>query len=77
MDSEGSGHSLIEVLSQQLPAGTEENLKSLRITSIQAVICTEYLPNISTEHYCWTKLLSHEDNVKYAKVKAVGRGEEP
>jgi hypothetical protein len=56
MDFEGSGHSLIQVLSQQLPRGTEENLKSLRITSTQAVNCTEHLPNISAEHYCWTKL---------------------
>jgi hypothetical protein len=40
-----------EVLSWQLPGGTEENTKNLRIGSILVEVRTEHLPNTIIECY--------------------------
>jgi hypothetical protein len=48
-DFEGSDHGLIEVLSQNLPGGTEENLN---IVIASTEIRTERSLNTSQESYC-------------------------
>jgi hypothetical protein len=48
---EESSHCLIKVLSQNLPGGTEENHKIVRIAGVLAKIQTERLPNIRLQHY--------------------------
>jgi hypothetical protein len=46
-DFRGSGHRLIEVLSQYLPRRTEKNHKRATIASVIAEILTEDLLNLS------------------------------
>jgi hypothetical protein len=42
---------IIEILSQYLPAVTEDIMRHFRITSVRAEIRIQHLPNKSKEHY--------------------------
>jgi hypothetical protein len=58
------GFGLIEVLSRNLPARTEENHieTSVRITGVQAEIRNEQLPNKNPESYRYTDPLGVRDD---------------
>jgi hypothetical protein len=59
-NSEGSGRGLIEVLSQCLPGGTEENDENLdRIGCVPIEIRTQHFPNASIESYRCPNSLSN------------------
>jgi hypothetical protein len=54
-DLEGNVLCLIEVISRNLPRGTEE--KHERISDVHAEIRTEHLSNSSLEYYLYTSLV--------------------
>jgi hypothetical protein len=59
MDLEGNRHSIMEVLTRQLPAGTEANHKNIpvRTAGFPAENRTEEPPNTNLECYRYTNLL--------------------
>jgi hypothetical protein len=60
MDLEGSGHGLIQILSQYLLQGTDKNLEktSFRISGVLIKIATAHFLSISLEYYHYTNLFS-------------------